>query len=948
MHSTRVAGHSAGALRIHWKDIWHGSSPKLALLPVSPHVLGQFVAHGRLPPPSLLVTASFLLGTTLLKDSLKGRKASYGFDKVSLLLRKLWHRKLWRNWITLLAVGQMCLAFIERPSGFTLHSHQKIFSSWPLELVICLFYVLDLWLNVVHRGWRKAIFGWHRVEVGITCVFLLDIITSASGLIPFQFSRFFRPLFIISKRRHIRFYFSSILAAVPSMVPVMMFLLLTIFVGAFMGTVLFSSNTVGAGALASLNSTRIDAPPYCSVFTTECTDYFQDVSIAMYTTFDLTKKTNWPLVMLPLLEIAPASGLFFVAFQLLAHFFVFRLLLASAFSSFTAQNSVKFLVRQHLTRAAVHQAFTLLADVPNGMTLKMWRKVAAEVAPWHSQDALDVLFITARGQQELLREEGFALASRLLSLGSTPSHMYEDAALLPQDMQGRAAPTAQSAEGQLQQNRTGGDAAQPLLGQPAPARAQSQVARCRARLRDFCQWKAVVWVLDAAILAAVGIELALTAAVFDGSGSATALRNLVVLSDLVVIAFLAEAILKVFALGPTAYWSDAWHKLDATVVLASTAALILQSVNAQRSASMLKVTILLRMGRILRVLRVLKRFDTVLMAIRRILPMIWRLGCVLFIVLYTWSILGMEAFAGTLSRSNTRVVASSYGERGFWVLNFDSFYSACITVFSLLLETQSPMLAEGAMAAYDSWGPMVFFVAYTVTVVWLVSTVIVALIVQGFSAQIVDLQLTSNGAVHVWRLLTAQAQIKWSRTGSQRRMRQWLQFHQRGKLMNINNRLYGRSAMVTLHAYKGHHVQVHWPDIAQADSASQLAPPSSESAEERAPLPGHGVELSPSPAARSTSQTSRHANHASDAPDHQAELVGLRHLALSEFVSLPHLFAEAVEADADGPEAAATIQHVQSLLNAASKQLQQVQPHLRSHIEMPQNLYELELRSSFT
>ena len=756
-----------------------------------------------------LCSDEFLRGTALVKDALKGRKPVRHTDRNSLLLRKLWQKRVWRNLITFTAVVHMSLAFVERPSAFS-GPATALADSWPIELCVCLLYIADLVLHVSHKGWRAFLASWKSIELVATVVFLVDLVTTAVGTAPMQFSRTLRPLFVITKRRHIRQYFSGILDALPQMLPVATILGVQMLVGAFAGTVLLSGSAPSAGALSGLNATHIATPPYCSVFVPGCTDYFQDISTSLYTTYDLTKRTNWPLVLLPTLHRLPATALFFLVYVLVVHFFVYRLLLATAFGSFNAASAARFEARLAASQLSVHDGFGLLA--PQGVLTKdSFVQVGKEVAPWHSEAALEVVF-AACAHGGVMQEQHFEAAVRFLTLRSTTKQVDNGSVPPKTD-------SHQSSAMSVQVPLLAGAATSPV---PLPGLPQ-----VRRRCVVCCSSRPVQIALDVCIIGAVVVELVLTAKAFAGQDpSGKALRVLSAVSAGIAAAFAIEALTKLALIGFVRYWGNNWNRLDALVAAASVLAVILQAADATRSANILKTAILLRAGRFFRILRLLRKSSSVFVAIRQILPLLWRLLCVLCIVLYVFAIVGMEMLAFRLAPTEAHVQDSSYGTRGFWSLNFDSFFGACVTVFSLLVETQSAVLAEGAMAAFDSWWPLLFFVGFTVVVVWLVMNVLVALIVQSFNVHFSDAQRYRAGDREVWQcvLRTATAQVHGTCGGllvaPGEQLAPRVVFSAREKLLDVNTRLYGSQADLPVQVASGAQTLLVWPE-AESTIAAQ-------------------------------------------------------------------------------------------------------------------------------
>jgi hypothetical protein len=101
----------------------------------------------------------------LTKDALKGRKARHKEDRLSLLLRKLYHKRLWRNGVTLVAMTHMLLAVWEPASFFHLPGGVDT-TKW--EALILTVYVIDMLVHISFTGWDVFFHSWYKWEVSST------------------------------------------------------------------------------------------------------------------------------------------------------------------------------------------------------------------------------------------------------------------------------------------------------------------------------------------------------------------------------------------------------------------------------------------------------------------------------------------------------------------------------------------------------------------------------------------------------------------------------------------------------------------------------------------------------------------------------------------------------------------------------------------------------------
>lgn len=131
--------------------------------------------------------------------------------------------------VTLAALVHCSLVLFEQPShrpGYAGLSPKEAdlgftFNTSPVEAVILLIYIFDIFAQARFMGWQAYATKWNVVELLSTVVFAIDVLTSSTGLVEEQFSRILRPLFVVTKRRHIRFILNGVLHAFPGMLPIL-------------------------------------------------------------------------------------------------------------------------------------------------------------------------------------------------------------------------------------------------------------------------------------------------------------------------------------------------------------------------------------------------------------------------------------------------------------------------------------------------------------------------------------------------------------------------------------------------------------------------------------------------------------------------------------------------------------------------------------------------------
>jgi hypothetical protein len=143
----------------------------------------------------------------------------------------------------------------------------------------------------------------------------------------------------------------------------------------------------------------------------------------------------------------------------------------------------------------------------------------------------------------------------------------------------------------------------------------------------------------------------------------------------------------------------------------------------------------LRFVRLSRILRALPAFSATVSAFGNTLPVLSRFGIVMFSVFYSFSLVGVEAFAGRLGADNAAVRASSYGKSGLYSVNFDSMPGAFLILFTLLVQGDWPMFMEAAVAATGSKATRLYFVATWAAIYVVTLNVGTAFVIETFAAQ---------------------------------------------------------------------------------------------------------------------------------------------------------------------------------------------------------------------
>ena len=142
--------------------------------------------------------------------------------------------------------------------------------------------------------------------------------------------------------------------------------------------------------------------------------------------------------------------------------------------------------------------------------------------------------------------------------------------------------------------------------------------------------------------------------------------------------FLLEALLKIVALRPNAYFSDSWNKFDFLVMLLGVVGNIIENF-LNDSVKLFnigpKVMRSLRMARIVRILKILKRFKNMVTLIQTLifsLPMILNIFALLMLIFFCYAVLGSFLY----SEAKQEGIIDDY-------VNFQNFAFSMLTLFKM-------------------------------------------------------------------------------------------------------------------------------------------------------------------------------------------------------------------------------------------------------------------------
>lgn len=675
---------------------------------------------------------------------------------------ELFYARWFRNFITLVAVLHMALAVIEPASNLNPLASQAVVKNFfidtrPIEAFILLCYVCDIALKVRFMGFRNYLRSWNIVELACTVAFALDLVIPDGSMGGLQFSRVLRPAFVVTKRKHIRFIFTGILHSLPPMLPVLLLMGFTVIAFASTSTMIFETSVP---AFAGLHTNGTATPPYCSVFSRgACENYFGSFTTSLYSLLVLVARANWPLVMLPFYSRTEWAGLWFFGFLLIAHFFLWRLLLAVSFASFADHCREKYVLQQKRSRAALKAAFSLLSS-RGYLSAAAWRSLAFRVRSSQKPEVVDTIFWAVGGGAGYIDAQAFVAACSLLDLKATRI-AYPD--------------------------------------------TRSSIGRWRRRMEKLVSSAWVAVGSDIVIVMVALVELLVTTSEIDDNNMGRSNAVNYGTSIFILVLLFLELAAKLFAVGVKRYWKNIFNKLDLLIMVLSIVSLaVFRAGNQQETLNRLRIMFFLRLMRTLRLLNRFRGVRVVLRTVGQISPLLWRFLIVLVISMYVLAIVGVEAFTGVLSPSNPAVRASAYGVNGQWALSFDTVTRSAMSVFSILVTTQSPIFIEGLMAGLNSWLPSAYFAAAYFALVVVVSNILIALLLQSYGISSAHMRHRESRYVELWEHVLAVAQLELHAVAPDRFPRPLMfRFKRKNAFLTVNESLFGESLMLEFEADEG-------------------------------------------------------------------------------------------------------------------------------------------------
>ncbi len=558
--------------------------------------------------------------------------------------------------------------------------------------------------------------------------------------------------------------------------------------------------------LASMNQTAFFA---CSTFSKvmpdgrPCVNYFETIWTSMMHLFILLTTANYPDVMMPMYDCTQWASLFFIVFVIVGLYFLLSLILAVVYTHFAARNAAMSARMEKKSTKDFMHAFRLMSDltrrkkgrragpggssisfasgageakrqatqtqeaedeeeksrghsyrgvrrglgsetVPSGsISLEVWTSVVREYRPTLPVEIVEALFsMHNRDGSEGMSWQQFCSAVKRTRLKI-------------KDRKTRHRGARQQEDGDTASRRGGIQ----MQGRGPPARRRASImvragnslSSGRRSMRRVLRHPAFERSLDLLICVNTFLMLLRLSPGALSPASSAAVGDVM---NGVLLVFVVEIVFKCYALSPRVFWENShFNKIDFVSVLGGlvTTILVWLGVGDTDSGALSDIFLVVRMTRMLRILRMNEAFRVISATIVEIAPALLRYLGVLLALFYAFAVMGMEAFAGVLSRDClptsvesthtcaqrvARLESSSYGVNNYWSNNFDTLPRALVTLFEQMVVNNWVIVMEGCVAGLGNDAPRIYFIVFWVCCVVVTMNVLVAFLIDAYQAHV--------------------------------------------------------------------------------------------------------------------------------------------------------------------------------------------------------------------
>ncbi|KAJ7344580.1 hypothetical protein JRQ81_000530 [Phrynocephalus forsythii] len=652
----------------------------------------------------------FRQAVVFIEDAIQYRSINHRVDSNSLWLYR-WYYSDVCQWILIATITLiLALAFIETPSSLTITSDVRYRSeAWEppcgltesVELLCFLIFIADVSVKSYLIGWeefRKT--KWLVAYILVLVASLADWTVSLSSSCDenLRIRRILRPFFLLQNSSMMKKTLKSIKRTLPEIASVMLLLAVHLFLFTMFGMLLF----------ARTKDAQQDK---------EWQGYFHSLPDSLTSLLVLLTTANNPDVMIPAYSKNRAYSIFFIVFTVIGNLFLMNLLTAIIYNQF----------RGYLLKSVQSSLFRRRLGI----------RAAFEVLCYVKETSMNqnILRVQSENLIHVLQKVKMDPCCKETIIGKLESYPPG----------GLSAAQFQMLFDELDRHKIKERPPMPYYQSPFLQRVQLLFSHRYFRYLGNT-------------VALANIFSVCVAMVLDADKPPVERDDffLGVANCVFIFYYLMEMLLKIVALGFKRYLSYPSNIFDGllTVVLmvleVSTFAVYgfpypgwkPEMLGLLSLWDMVRLANMLIVFRFLRIIPNIKFMSSVATTLLDLVKNIRSFAGILVVVFYTFAIIGMELFRGTIApigdisvanvtKSNATFLCGTYEQLEYWPNNFDDFAAALVTLWDVMAVNNWQVFLD-AYSRYSSPWSKLYFVIW-----WLISSVIwvnlfIALLLENF------------------------------------------------------------------------------------------------------------------------------------------------------------------------------------------------------------------------
>ena len=184
--------------------------------------------------------------------------------------------------------------------------------------------------------------------------------------------------------------------------------------------------------------------------------------------------------------------------------------------------------------------------------------------------------------------------------------------------------------------------------------------------------------------------------------------------------YCAESLLKMRVLSVAHYFAVGANRFDFAVtwvpVLIEAGAFWRMGDGVAFDADIGRVVMLSRLLRLLRLFNHSQNFRVLAETLARMVPLAASLFGSLWLLMFTFSLVGVDAFGGAVYHGNAALAGTAFADNDYWDFNFNDMLSGMVTLWCLLVVNDWAVIMDGVIAASgkSSWWKTYFMVFYII------------------------------------------------------------------------------------------------------------------------------------------------------------------------------------------------------------------------------------------